>query len=40
MHQQGGCAWPVSRAISIAQRFVSPHKGQRDASSGAGSPIT
>jgi len=26
--------------MEIAQRFISPHKGQRDASSSAGSPIT
>jgi hypothetical protein len=36
MHQQGGCAWPVSRSTSIAQRFDSPHSGQRVASMTAG----
>lgn len=38
-HQQGGCASPVSRAISIAQRLSPPHSGQRPASGKAGSGV-
>jgi hypothetical protein len=29
LHQHDGCTVPVSRSISIAQRFAWPHKGQQ-----------
>jgi hypothetical protein len=29
VHQHGGCATPVSRAISLAHALGWPHKGQR-----------
>ena len=29
MHQQGGWAWPVARAVSLAQALDWPHRGQR-----------
>ena len=29
VHQQGGCATPVARATSLAQRFGWPQSGQR-----------
>ena len=35
-HQQGGCACPLSRSISIAHRLAWPHSGQRAGSGGAG----
>ena len=38
-HQQGGCASPVARAISIAQRLSPPHSGQRPGSGKAGAGV-
>lgn len=29
VHQQGGWAWPVARATSLAQPLGWPHRGQR-----------
>lgn len=35
-HQQGGWGSPVARSISIAQRLLPPHSGQRSGSIGGG----
>ncbi len=32
VHQQGGWAWPVARATSLAQALGWPHSGQRQGS--------
>lgn len=32
VHQQGGWAWPVARATSLAQLLGWPHRGQRQGS--------